>query len=470
MSQQLFSFHTAKVLVIGDSTLDTYWYGSTNRISPEAPVPVAHYSHSENRLAGASLVAANIKSLGGSVELISAIGHSDSDLNQELQSLLNKQGLNSANVELVSTNGHTNNIIRIVSQSQQLLKVAPQPNQRSNAPSAAFSQNLIAHFKQKMASCNVAILYDEAGGIFTSESLSTYIALCRQQGVLCVYVPANQKAFRNFLASDQHVDYVIISNDIVLDQAIISRCQGVVKFDTKKGLEYITSANNNIVVLKNTKEVDNSIGTCEVVASIFALNISINNDLNFILELSNAAMAVATREFGQIIINIIQLQLAYADQVLNNKYNYLKLAQEIQAAREKNQTIVFANGCFDVLHVGHIAYLDAASKRGDKLFVAINSDYSITTLKGETRPVNKLIDRIALLRSFSIIDWIVPFYTDTPCDFLSWLKPDVLVKGGDYNIDEVVGRDIVLGYGGKVEIIKHPYTEISSTKILAEQI
>ena len=122
-----------------------------------------------------------------------------------------------------------------------------------------------------------------------------------------------------------------------------------------------------------------------------------------------------------------------------------------------------------MLHIGHVAYLDAASKRGDKLLVAINGDYSISRLKGPDRPINKLEDRMFTLSSLRCVDWVVPFFTDTPEDFLTWLQPDILIKGGDYSIDQVVGREIVYAYGGLVEVIKHPYTEISSTKIINKQ-
>lgn len=469
----LFNFTNAKILAIGDLILDTYWHGVTNRTSPEAPVPVAHLKVVEHRLAGIGNIAGQIQTLGGRVDLITDIGCADKDnkLGTELENLFLNNQLSFEHV--VISENQLNQRVRIVSQAQQLLRIDSTTN--NNKVQKEANEQINAKFLELYTDYNTIIFYDNGDGVINNRYLKYWLDLAHAKNIKTIYVPANKQILENFLINQYKVDYIIshIENSLECDsQTIDCSNLGVIYYDAS-GLTIFdkisNKINNKIKIESLSTEVENIIGIKETIAAIFTLAISSGQDILKAAELANAGLSYVIRQFGQYNVNIIELQLAYADYILDGKYNYINLKQEIDAARAKNKKIVFANGCFDVLHVGHVAYLDLAKQRGDKLFIAINSDCSIKRLKGDSRPVNCLADRLYLLKNLTCQDWVVPFFTDTPEDFLRWLKPDLLVKGGDYTQEQIVGSEIVYSYGGKTEIIQHPYNTISSSKILAQK-
>ncbi|MBP9721741.1 MAG: bifunctional heptose 7-phosphate kinase/heptose 1-phosphate adenyltransferase [Gammaproteobacteria bacterium] len=466
----LFNFSTAKILVVGDIVLDTYWFGSTNRTSPEAPVPIAHYHKSEDRLAGAGDIAAVLANLGAKTKLISALSSLSSDA--RLRDLLNTAQLPVTPDYIVPTTlSQTQQRIRIVSQTQQLLRIdnAAKLNNSSKLQDtelSALNKNFLNNYKEH----DTVLFYDEGQGVVEHQYLHSWLKLAQNSHIKTLYVPANQTALNNFINNNLQADYIITQKkfDIAESKLLLAVRSGLVTYQENGLSVYNFYSNNNFIINKLSCEVENVIGTIEMLAALFTLGLSTTNDIKSASEIANAGVSFAKRQFGQYLINIVELQLAYADYLLNSKYNFINLKREIDTIRAKNKTIIFANGCFDILHVGHLAYLDLAKQRGDKLFVAINSDCSIKRLKGSERPINNLSDRIDLLKALSCQDWVVPFFTDTPEDFLRWLQPDILVKGGDYTPEQIVGHEIVHSYGGKTEIIDHPYNMISSTKILAK--
>ena len=483
MSEQLFNpfnFSGAKVLVVGKIALDTYWFSSTNRTSPEAPVPIAHYSHAEHRLAGSGLIAAIIKKLCSEVNLITTLGvnqpehvsptlgMSNNDVNSKIKELLEQHEIVSDHV--LTHPQKTLQRIRVVSHAQQLLRIdsAVQSPADLDDESDAVNQKFVELYKQ----ANIIIFYDTH-----SKNYKKWQQLAKQNKCQTIYIPGSAQSLSNFIKNDYSADYIITENDMVSDESsdVLAACHTALVAYTKQGLT-MYHKQDQTTTITNSKAVDcsvtNTIGNLEMIGAIFALGIhscgATADGLVRAMEMANAAKLFADRQLGQCTIGIVELQLAYADCMLSSKYNYINLQQEIIAARAKQQKIVFANGCFDVLHIGHVAYLEAAKARGDKLFIGINSDCSIKRLKGESRPINNLADRLLVLKSLDFQDWVVPFYTDTPEDFLRWLKPDLLVKGGDYTLEGIVGHEIVHAYGGKTEIIKHDYNNISSSKILAD--
>lgn len=478
MMSENFCFKDANILVMGDLALDTYWHTSIDRISPEAPVPVSKYQNSEYRLAGAAHVAVQSRLLGANVELISIIGNAD-QLEQDLTNKPTKLTslLDSYNIvyNLLPMADKTSGSIRIVSQSQQLLKVDEQLPLIDKHKLEQLYQLVL----DKIKDYDTVIFYDSGHEIFDSNYLKSILDACKNNNIKSVYFAEQQDTIKNLELYQCQTDYLIVNKPINLDvNNLLNKVNhGVFMIDVlskSKGIKYLSKSDSESrdslsLFCKTLSEVDNIIGVRETVTAMVGLGVSCNNHHNFISKLAVSAMSIVLMKFGQAILHAVELQLAFAHFLLEGQYNLLKLKHEIEAARNKGQKIVFANGCFDVLHIGHIAYLDAASKRGDKLFVAINSDDSISRLKGADRPVNKLKDRMYTLSSLHCVDWVVPFFTDTPEDFLKWLQPDFLIKGGDYTVEQVVGKDIVFAYGGEVEVIKHPYTEISSTKIIKNQ-
>lgn len=474
MTAQLFHFDSSKILTIGSTCIDTYWHGNVERISPEAPVPVTHYKKTEHRLAGAGLIAAILQRLSTSrdfssqeTKLVSITAKENIDLDRILKELLDNANIDISENHLLGIANQVAQQIRVVSRAQQLLGINKTKQCIHDLDDLVRLNDVVM---EQIAQCKVIVLYDDGSNLLNNKYLSTWLRYCNQHEIKIIYCAKDARISKDFIkqnCSDDTVkiDYLVLTN--VCQQDLPNTGTNILILDEQQQcLQYFSPENKSITCKEPLLEVENNIGILEGVVAVLALGVTSELVLENILRMSTAAISKVSRSFGQVIFNIVDLQLAYADNLLNGKYTYFKLYQEIQACREKGQKIVFANGCFDVMHIGHFTYLAAAKQRGDKLFVAINSDDSIKRLKGESRPVNPLIDRVSLLSQLEYVDWVVPFFTDTPRDLLDWLKPDVLVKGGDYDISGVVGKEIVEAYGGRVEVINHAHTEMSSTKII----
>lgn len=476
-----FDFDSAKVLVVGDTKLDTYWFATTNRTSPEAPVPIARYQDSDHRLAGAAQIAAVMKNLalrstqidlmtevGLDNELDQNSGQTNSELNSTLTQLLDDHKIPTNNI--FKTADKTKQSIRIVSQSQQLLRIDSEQDTSTLDHSQSSQAELQQKFYEIFCNYQTIVFYDQH---LNSKLLKRWLQECTNNNIRSIYFTDNLEKIHCFIEEKLVVDCIILKQEDlskITDKSVLKNLytsSSVLIIDEANGLKFYNAVTKHQDYIQpiNT-EVENTIGVTEAVIGVFALTLTATNDIKYSATLASAAIGFTVRQFGQCVISLVDLQLAYADYLLNSKYNFLNLKQEILAAKAKGQKIVFANGCFDVLHAGHVAYLDLARQRGDKLFVAINGDCSIRRLKGTNRPINNLADRLYVLSALECVSWIVPFFSDTPEDFLRWLQPDLLVKGGDYREDQIVGREIVYSYGGKTEIIAHPYNQISSTKII----
>ena len=445
MTKNLFDYAHSNVLVVGNTILDSYWHGDTSRISPEAPVPVTHHKYSEYRLSGAGLIAANIKSLGARVNLVSTIGpeSKNSDINKTVLNLLEQAQLDTHNILNISDK--TTQRVRLVSQAQQLLKIECSES-KANIDNLDGLEKLdkIINFELNN-NYDTVVLYDDGSNLINNKYLCKWLEVCKNNNIKTVYIA-------------EHKDNVDNLKDIKINP------------DYSFGpIEYSKFIDNKLFTDDKNTSVENKTGVEEVVGALIALGVS-NDSINYnkqeLIKVINAGINHTEHHFGQVILNIAELQLAYSNYILKSQFNSKVFLQQLKQAREQGQRIVFANGCFDVLHAGHIAYLEAAKKEGDKLIVCINSDCSTKRLKGPERPINNLSDRVFVLSNLDFIDWVVPFYTDTPEDFLRYIKPDILVKGNDYTIDQVVGREIVYAYGGEVRIIEVDHPGKSSTQII----
>lgn len=482
MTQSLFDFTNSNILVIGNTVLDAYWYGDTSRISPEAPVPVTHHKYTEYRLSGAGLIAANIKSLGSGVNLISTIGENsiDEDKNQKLLNLLTESKLETHNILHIADK--TNQRVRLVSQAQQLLKI-DRSGSKANIDN---SQGLEILDKKINSTLNnnydTAVFYDDGSNIINNTYLNTWLEICKKNQVKTVYIADYKNSLQVLNSLENKPDYIFDAIDDMesgsKDYGLGQSVSGLFCVNKIKGINYRSKESSDIIEdndfsdNKNTS-VENKTGVEEVVSALIALGIS-NNSLNSnildFIKIINSGINYTEHHFGQVILNIAELELAYSTYILKTQFNSKLFLQQLKQARDNQQKVVFANGCFDVLHAGHVAYLEAAKKQGDKLIVCINSDCSTKRLKGESRPINNLSDRMFVLTHLDFIDWVVPFYTDTPEDFLRYIKPDILVKGNDYTIDQVVGREIVYAYGGEVKIIEVEHPGKSSSRIIESKI
>lgn len=464
------NFSAAKVLVLGDVMLDSYYMGSTERISPEAPVPVVKVSSIEYRPGGAANVALNAAALGAHVKLVSVLG--DDSACKTLESELHAAGIETAFVKLP----HLQTIIkqRILSQNQQLLRLDfEEPLLLSS------QQEVFQLFEKHLAWANVVILSDYAKGVLRPE-VQLFIQAARKRNIpvlvdpkhhdLNIYrgatlITPNLKEFKEVVGNIRDEKDLIekgteLVNKCDLDALLVTR-----------GGEGMTLLERNCPELylpASGREVFDVSGAGDTVISTIAVALGSNYPLVTAVELGNAAAGVVIGKLGTATLSAQELQQALHGHPaqISGVVDEETLLFNIKEARARGEKIVFTNGCFDVLHAMHVEYLQLARKQGDRLIVAVNDDASITRLKGPGRPVNKAEHRMAVLAGLEAVDWVVQMHDDTPNRLLALIRPEVLAKGGDYGLDGVVGADIVQNYGGEVVVLGGVADGVKSTAII----
>lgn len=479
------SFKDQHVLVVGDIILEKYWFGQSSRISPEAPVPVVRYNNSEYKLAGSANLVNNIKSLGAKVSFVSLVVSTDKQMKeksyQQVISEINKQKIE--NLTLLPYLEKTSEYVRVFAQDHQLINIDNNKKQYLNNTQKKKFLEAIEQILKEDESINKVIISDYGlGAIFDIQGI---IALSKEYNKEILIDPFinPKKSNLSYISTCQGADFLVLNKNqidqIELEQedaiGFISNnllTKALLVTAGKQGMKLFFNANYYDKPVIEQKALSNELsdisGIGDVVAASFILSSDIN-EYQETLRLANAACGSAVRKMGVSIVNIIEAQLGYADLYYDYAFNFLKQLQNIRAKKKDSKKIVFTNGCFDLFHIGHLTYLKKAKNEGDILVIGVNSDASIRKLKGDSRPVNDLKSRINVLEELDFVDYVLPFYEDTPCNLIESIKPDILVKGTDYKESEIVGADIVKKYGGKVAIISHNHENISSSKII-EQI
>lgn len=485
MHKNLFEFHNTNIVTIGNTYIDTYWYSDVNRVSPEAPVPVAHYKASESRLAGAGLIAALIKKLSNSVhhKLLTTVlkdciatGKKSSS---RLIALFSEYDINE--VEFIPVLDNELEHIRIINDKEQLLGINKTFNTELTLSQVEECNTVVlSHFKQELlVSEKIIVLYDDGSGIINQNILDKLYQDPNLKKRQVIYTSRDYGTLDKFLENPNNVKLLnwcvlppINNNFLKVFQDYKNKINTkLLCFDHKKNRLVLAVPESQDLTIKDLNvNVDNIIGLQEGVTAALAL--LCNRDV--FSESSTAIISSVSdyivKHFGQVVPCNVELQLYYAEKLLGNICKFAHSLKEISQAKLAGEKIVFANGCFDVLHIGHFKYLNSARQKGDRLIVAINSDCSVKRLKGEARPINGLYKRLYMLNQLKCVDWVLPFFNDTPCDLLKYIQPDVLVKGGDYTVDGIVGKEIVESYGGEACIVKHDFTEVSSTKIIQNSL
>ena len=445
-------FSTARVLVVGDVMLDRYWSGSTLKISPEAPVPVVKIETQEFRAGGAGNVALNIASLGCCVTLLGIVG--DDEAAVHLLQCLEHEKIVS---HLIQTPGlQTITKLRVVSQSQQLLRLDFENTVKTSNVSA-----LEDKFLEALDDVDLVVLSDYAKG--TLHNVQWFITQANQRGV-AVIVDPKSKNFQIYrgatiltpnLAEFEavvgccHDETVLISkartlcNELELTALVITR--------GPLGMILIAKDSEVVNLPAKAKEVCDITGAGDTVVAVLACCLATKRTLTEALTLANQAAGVVIGKFGTASVTINEL---YPD---NNSINRVvteeDLCELVQQAKLAGERVVMTNGCFDMIHSGHLTYLSEARALGDKLIVAVNDDASVRALKGRNRPLHSIDERMLMLSSLRCVDWVVSFSEHTPERIISRIKPDVLVKGGDYTLDEIAGGEDVKKNGGHVQVI-----------------
>ena len=467
MLANLPDFSTARILVIGDVMLDRYWSGQASRISPEAPVPVVKVKTIEERVGGAANVALNIAKLGGNVTLIGVIGD-DSDGDQ-LQRLLQAEGVDCDFI--VDKNLHTICKLRVMAQHQQLIRVD------FEEPPLNFNQAEIAASLQNHLEKNDVVVFSDYGK-GTLENVADYIPISKTAGLKTLVDPKGTDYSRY-----QNAD--LITPNLGELKAVVG--EGEIETIIQKGRELLAAqkienllltrgeagmslidANSTYSLPAQAKDVFDVTGAGDTVIAVMALGLAIDLPLQDAMVLANLAAGIVVGKVGTSTVSTLELSREMHPH--RNTFGVVsenELEQIMQRAKAQDEKLVMTNGCFDLLHIGHITYLQQAKTLGDRLIVAVNSDESVKMLKGDSRPINDLQARMAVLAALECVDWVVSFSEETPERIYNKLLPNVLVKGGDYKPEEVVGGEAVIANGGAVKILS--FVEGYSTSKLIEK-
>ncbi len=451
------NFENIRVLVYGDLMLDRYWYGQASRISPEAPVPVVHVREHNVRPGGAANVALNVANLGGNVTIMGLVG--DDPEARQLQSALQQAKVN---CELLNIPHHpTVTKLRVIGQQQQLIRMdfeEPFVN--------VDDERLIETYYRELQRTHVVILSDYAkGALHNAQKL---IKLARQNGVP-VLVDPKGRDFNRYrgasLITPNKLEFESIAGAWENEEELIEKAQVVIQQYELGGLLVTRGKEGMTLIQKNypaqhfsakAREVYDVTGAGDTVIGVIAAMLSAGRDLTEAVRVSNIAAGLVVMKLGAATVSMPELRRAilWQGNVLEGILTEEELMEALADARAHGEKIVMTNGCFDILHSGHIQYLQQAKSLGKRLIVAVNDDNSVKSLKGPQRPLNSLMERMGLLAALRAVDWVVPFSETTPERLIARVMPDVLVKGGDYKIDEIAGAQAVLAGGGEVQILK----------------
>jgi D-beta-D-heptose 7-phosphate kinase/D-beta-D-heptose 1-phosphate adenosyltransferase len=472
-------FSQLKVLVIGDIMLDRYIHGDVERISPEAPVPVLRHARRYERAGGAANVAMNLAGLGCQTFLGGFWGN-DSE-QSELASILERAGVDTVGV--VSTSLPTISKTRIVGRTQQLLRLDIESR---DTPPTAESHRLHDRATELVAKVHAVILSDYAKGALSTTLCEAIIRAARTAGIPVLADPKTSDFSRYSGATTvcpnlgelsaatgipvHHTDDLLAAG-----QALVAEHD--LKFLTvtmsEKGISVLRPGNSGVYHSPaRAREVFDVSGAGDTVIATLAACLAGGLQIETAVELANLAAGIVVSKVGTVPIAAHELVAALTpssgltagEKILDLDRIKLRVAEW----RASGETIVFTNGCFDLLHVGHIALLEDCRRFGSKLVLGLNADASVCRLKGPTRPIVSERERARVMAALAAVDAVVLFEEDTPLELIRALKPNVLVKGGDYTIETVIGHEDVLASGGRVEIV--PTVEGFSTTNIVKKL
>jgi D-beta-D-heptose 7-phosphate kinase / D-beta-D-heptose 1-phosphate adenosyltransferase len=449
-------FSKANIIVIGDVMLDRYWQGEAARISPEAPVPIVHVRNITERPGGASNVALNVSSLGGNVDLFAVIGQDDAALT--LKEILEKAKVKS-HLQHIPTLP-TINKLRVIARNQQLIRLDFEEKYHS-----IDMRKLINAYKKKLNKNSVVIISDYGKGI--AGCAKEIIKLARAKKVP-VLVDPKGKDFSlyqgAFLITPNLSEFEAVVGECSSDKIMVKKALGLIREHNinavlitrgAQGMSLVQADGKHLHLPAHVHEVFDVTGAGDTVIAAFAAAMAAGENLVNSAYVANTAAGIVVLKLGAAAVSVSELRRALQRRtdswlgIVSQEH----LLQEVADARAHGEVIVMTNGCFDILHAGHVAYLQQAKALGKRLIVAVNDDASVKRLKGEARPINSLEKRMAVLAGLRSIDWVVSFSEDTPEKLIKKIKPDILVKGGDYKIDQIIGADFVTKSGGKVVVL-----------------
>ena len=450
-------FSQAKVLIVGDLMLDRYWSGGTGRISPEAPVPVVNVSGSEDRPGGAANVAVNVATLGAKVTLLGMCGHDENA--RILKEKLSSFDINCEFFEVPERDTITK--LRVMSRNQQLLRLDFEKSFADVDKSA-----LLTTFNQALDDVDIVILSDYAKGCLSDPQ--SLIRAAKQKGKKVIVDPKGsdfEKYANATLITPNVSELYAVVGEQDNEQSLVASAQslkaslsldGLLLTRSEDGMTLFETGEDEFHLPAKAKEVYDVTGAGDTVVSTLAVALASRLPMQAACVLANLAASVVVGKLGTSTVTNTELALAVGEQSVHLDGGVMseeQLAIAMRASKSRGERIVMTNGCFDILHSGHVSYLEEAAQLGDRLIVAVNTDRSVTELKGPGRPVNNVNRRMAVLAGLSAVDWVVPFEEDTPQRLIARLLPDILVKGGDYKIEDIAGVKEVIENGGEVKVL-----------------
>ena len=462
---------TGSVTVIGDVMLDRFWSGASRRVSPEAPVPVVSVTRQEDRAGGAGNVAVNLAELGLSVSLVGLCGEDDHA--RALRACVEGTGVR---WNVMPCPAETIVKLRVLSRNQQLLRMDFEESLATHA-----NDLFVRYAQQHLTDADLVVFSDYAkGSLALVQSLLTH---CRELNKPTLVDPKG-------VDFDRYRGAALLTPNLAEFEAVVGRCDtdetlveraealrtsldlgGILVTRSEAGMTLVQAGQPPAHFSASAREVFDVTGAGDTVIAVMAGCLSAGLPMRDAAHFANHAAGVVVAKLGTASVSPEELLTAVSARPAGGADNVLAetgLASALDDLRAAAQRIVMTNGCFDLIHPGHVRYLQQAKALGDVLVVAVNDDDSVRRLKGESRPVNTLDDRMAVLGALGAVDYVVPFSEDTPARLIKVLAPDVLVKGGDYAVEQIAGHESVLARGGEVRVLD--FVDGHSTSGLIERL
>lgn len=471
METLLPNFSSAQVLVFGDVMLDRYWQGPTSRISPEAPVPVVNIKDQEDRAGGAANVAVSIATLGAKVKLMGITGQDENG--QIMKSLLNNAGIE--NLLFPHPNKPTITKLRVLSRHQQLIRL-----DFEESFSGSNLDELYQSFENQLGQAQVVVLSDYGKGTLSDPQPLIKAANAKHIPILVDPKGTDFERYRGAtLITPNLSEFEAVVGHCATDDELISKGRALIdEYDldavlitrSEKGMTLVQRNQAPFHQPTRAREVFDVTGAGDTVISVLAAALASGSGLPQAMSLANTAAGVVVGKLGTATVTTEELrhELRNESQLGAGVFDETTLLKLVVQARSRGETLVMTNGCFDIIHPGHVQYLKEAKALGDRLLIAVNSDQSVSRLKGPTRPINSLEHRMAVLSGLASVDWVVPFSEDTPERLICAVLPDILVKGGDYKIEHIAGHECVQNNGGQVIVLS--FKDNCSTSAIINKI
>ena len=473
-----------RVLLVGDLMVDRYVFGNAERVSPEAPVPVLHFQQEQFRLGGAANVAANLATLGAKVRVVGMLGRDEmaikarallAELSVEEDGIVEVVGRPTVcKMRLVGSAQHRH--------AQQMLRLDFEDG--SPVPASA-GEELVARAEAAMDWADIVVLEDYNKGVLTAEVSRKIIAAARGAGKAVIVDPALNADYSKYkgssalklnrpeacrasgmsLGDEKQCEAAadVLLKNLELDAVIVTL--------DKEGAYLATRAGERRKLATRARQVYDVTGAGDMLLATLATARGAGAEWAEATALANVSAGLEVEKFGTVPITpseIVHELLSEARLSMGKQRTIEQLTPELARHRAAGKKIVFTNGCFDLIHLGHVKYFRFAKAQGDLLVVGVNTDASIRRLKGPKRPVVNEEDRVGVLEELGSIDYVVRFDEDTPKEMIERVRPDVLVKGADYAKEQVVGWDFVESYGGRVALA--PLVDGRSTSNVIERI